>query len=684
LLLGAAAILNGPAAHAAHEIARPGYRSSFEEDISWWPSQARPPISSEQHFVEHGIGPADPPAPAAFTGTVRDVSTQAELENALAALNPGETIRCAAGIYNGAKTLNRSGTPGNRIKIRAAAGAEGGEVIFCDVYSEFLATPNRLWTQTDSTKNIWRTNASAYTAGTVGYHHAFVETPDGKLIPLIPYIDLATLSATDEGWTGEGTAQQYMGPGITLDGGRLHIRLSDCDERTIFGDFRGWLQPAGRNPNHLRLWISNTVSVFECDGVSDVEFHDIRFIGSSKGLSLVNGNRNVRVLRCIIDCQRYGIHQRFGDSRGLRVEFSSIRSHCGQWWPRSLHKREPNLYRSRTESVGIQFVGDGGSTLTNLTIRHSRITDFMDAYKCSSDALHHTHTITRNYIRSIDDLCQNSTATYNCEVAYNFVVGPVWGWQGAFTQAPVADRGKIYIHHNVIDLRWRMLFDYYPDEIRRVVRPLINTHNTTISDQTSFSAQIYNNTIIGGGAAGGGYDQAILMSWYGAGASPPEHWMNNIIVQTDVVGIPYRYIRRPVVTDGGLVTDGNIYHRQGQSDEWAQLWEIIKGSAKQFGTLAEFRADEYEGLTEQFYTPGWEAAGVEHSRLATLFTDFASGNLQPPNGGVADSTGVDLSAFPPAVNWPRNDSAFRGAIAPPEGRCSSWTNIDCLKSAGGW
>lgn len=639
-----------------------------EEDITWWPSEARPAMLGEQRFKAFGIGPADAPAPAALPGTFTEVSTQAALVTALANASV-QNIVCRAGTYNGQHTITRDGpASNNRITIRAYPGEER-QVIFFNGYAE-LTVPNSLWELHDAGRKIWRTTAATYgtSQATNTCARGYIETPDGRFIWLVPYLGLTALSSDTQ------SINNYMGPGVCHHtDGRVYVRFADLSTAVAKGDFSGWLAVADRDPNDLKMWISGSHNVLALTGCENIEFQDIIIRGSHTAVYKTGTTKHIYFLRCQVEGCMNGFSNRFGAHSFSYFEYGAVRSHMPQWVSREIHKAEgdpPGQYRPRCDTVAFHGDPDGFGPFEDHYVRHSRITDYIDCSRVAPEAGSHKRLeFTNCYVRSIDDFSQISTRCEDVVHAYCFIHGPAVGAQG--TSVSATNPGRWYIHHNVIDTRFAILYHWSE---ARVVREIQANHNTDI---TNWPVQFYNNTIIGAGETENSPKKGTFGGGGGGNVNFKAHFMNNIMVQTTWGGTPgyFHYdivVQRtqatPATSQGMHIVDGNLYNRQGTAYNYARFQNWIFPTTSDFdvafANIAAFRAHAFKSVTDDYYAPGWEASSAEVPDIADLFTDFAQGNLQPPSGSPADGALIDLTAYAPAANWPNRDSPFVGAIAP--------------------
>ena len=253
-----------------------------------------------------------------------------------------------------------------------------------------------------------------------------------------------------------------------------------------------------------------------------------------------------------------------------------------------------------------------------------------------------------------DDALQLGSANYDIEFSYNMVIGPGPSHHGTGS-SPFP--GTKYIHHNIIDTSRPMLYGrkdptgYLKSKYRGWRHPMCHGGHVGSGYGDGDPWKIYNNTYLFGeniGSVGPG------IAPKGRSSKSKHEVYNCILIQNSDLFIT----RNGRVDDGKEIRDGNVYYRTVKNPKDGRFLAELQsgGSTGHFSSLAKFKSSKHYAVTKKYYTPGWEASGLEVN--PQLDKNYA------PQNDAAWFGGVDLSK----KGWPGTQSLkgdpYRGAIAP--------------------
>ena len=629
-----------------------------EQDISWWPQVARPTVLGEQLYIAHDIGPRGAPEPDALQGGATAVSTFAALQAAVNAARPGDVIALKGGTrFDGTLLIPNIGTADSPVIIRADPTDEAQAIIFGGLgYTAFITPGTAQWELYDADKKIWRSTSRFARRGSYVIGH-LIRDSDGAIIYLFPYLK-AHFFSSSYGAAG------YRGPGVYHDDSRLYIRLENPDEFQSAGLF-DVIPEADDDPNDLVIYVgaSGNYPIHVTGGSAFFRIEDIiTWGGPIRGTA---GGSGWDFVRCQMNTTNGGFSLRNASYTNISFSYGAVRSYWGQWLDREEHKSQSRGYRPRTHT---NLCTPIEGTTQNIWFEDSRITDLTDGILAGGSG--HNCGVRRCYQRYIDDMTQIDGNTSVLEFARNHVYGPGFGWGSGNDSA---DIGSIWIHHNVFNCDWGILWRYAG--MGSSIRPSRSTLNTH-GDGGDQPLKFYNNTVIGGGFA-------VLRTPYRTRTAPingsiPHYVLNNVLYQSNT-----RPPSSTVSTGGNGAVDRDL-RVDGATDRFnGNAWgkdtphggNILlqarrspsNQAEKSWPTLAAFKADTSwsNGGTYAYETDGSDIVGGRDA-----FVDFAAGDFQPKHdGSIAGMTPVDLEALASAnthgwQNAPELDSDFVGAIPP--------------------
>ena len=260
-----------------------------------------------------------------------------------------------------------------------------------------------------------------------------------------------------------------------------------------------------------------------------------------------------------------------------------------------------------------------------------------------------------------DDAWQMLGNEYRQEFSYNrcYGAGPSMDQAGSRNASP--DPGKLFIHHNIIDVTKHHVF-WGRDGCKEDGKTEGNRHAIALSTHGvptvySMPRKFYYNTVVSTEMPFAGSNSSYLdMSEFGRGATnhqAPHEVFNNIF--------KVRKLISPLVdaNSGNFIMDGNIYWRPVSGNPH---WRFINTSGGLIDgafpvvmdTVAKLRATQALADSQAYYPPGWEASGLDVD--PDLDADYK------PRATSVKTGAVDLTG----KGWPGTSvhEAHRGAVAP--------------------
>jgi hypothetical protein len=564
------------------------------------------------------------------------------IETSIAKLRPGDTLYLRGGTYYESQiAINVSGTPSNRILIKNYQ----SEVPVIDGgFRDFRRTSNKHWEVYDSSKSIYRSVRTYHNAMGV---HGYFGRQDGNY-RLVSYRRYNDLSANNEDYTNVGDI--YIGPGIFWNSTdeRIYIRLKPSSQAISMG----YNIPSNMDPRSVVMYI------FPCHEVitfgercSYVDMVGINLRYQNNALEFRTGSHHISITNSSITCGRAAvyIHDNVHD---LVFDGISVNDNVPPWIAYS-DVKIGNCPGGSFQGGPLNFQ----NLANNIEVRNCLFRKTWDGIVAGNAFNLHIHHNTFEGTR--DDVVQLGSACYDIEINHNKMLfvskGPSRHGTGSSLKP-----GTKYIHHNIIDCSKSMLGGrndpnnllnrkyHGPNGDGMVWARPFSRHEGN-DYRTADPWKIYNNTIVFGkelNSAGAGHEYT-ERSFY---PNNPQEVYNNIIIQT----MDHWLARGVRVSDGSQIHDGNIYYRQfaNPRNYFLRLWED-GNSTSNFRGLSEFSASQCFTDSKEYYSRGFEDAGVEAD-------PHLDGNYYPdPNGPAADG------AVPLPTDWPGQDYGdYRGALPP--------------------
>ncbi len=601
-------------------------------------------FSGDPDLADGDSGDTVLPAGALFVDPVggSDSNSGSEAEpwqtiaHAFTQIGAGDTLVLRAGRYNETDLeLDANGTESEPITVR---NYPGEQPLIDASLMEFRTPGNDAWELVDASIHLYRAKASLE-------NDVFV----GKMMHEDSYYSLAIYSDMDADGMGNissteenvSAGNRYVGPGMFNDSGQLYIRLQPHSPVALHG--RVMNIPANPDPSANALYIGAEVPVIKLSGsyINLTGFgiafgrHGVDIGSSAHHINLTNLHINVGYVAVILDD---GVHHVIVD--GVEIEgsfppwvaWTDMKGSEGQ----SLPARHWNM----------KCAGVNGSYVHDVEIKNSSFHRVFDGSTMEGYNIH----IHDNYYLVLDDMIQLGSNSFQVEIHHNHIqgAGPSHNGKGSSPEP-----GTKYIYDNVIDTQIDMLWGKNDPE------GILRANYSGWHGQTAFPThtsseigsgdpwKIYHNTILFNGAllsGGCGIEQ-----WTTTNSTGIAHEVyNNIIIETGG-GV----LVEDLSTEDGLqIYDGNLYHRQQNSEEplWADV--VDSNGSHNFDSLADFKTSATFEASKQMISTGWEAAGVE--------ADPELGLQYAPSTDSPAATGS--VALPD--HFPGLRHAYRGAVAP--------------------
>ena len=567
------------------------------------------------------------------------------LKSSIPKLKAGDTLYVRGGTYSeGIIDVSIQGTADQPIIIRNYT----GEKPILDMsLPEFRNVGNTAWEMYDTTRQIYR-SVKTY-SNAAGNISGKMES-GGLLYSLNVYPNDEAFSSDIEYVTADGI--RYVGPGIfwnSIDS-KIYIRLKPPSEESVSKIYN---IPSDTDPRNNNLYISVTI-------------YGLRFINNPQyltiqGIQLAHFRTTIRIFSGhhlifkemeIIPGQNAFVLQQ--DVHDVLMDSVNMNLFFPDWIARDDVKTTiPPALSMKLSGVIFQ------DPVYNVEIRNCRFNDVFDGITAANSS--HDIRVHHNEFETIDDALQLGSSSYHVEFSSNKILGVSASKHGSGSSLYP---GTTYIHHNIFDARRQILFGRYdpfdllPTKYDGWGYQSPHSHHEGIGFGSGDPWKIYNNTYLyyqhlGFGGAGRSliYDESSLTR----NAGVRHEVYNNIFVQhSDAI-----VMRGGRTDDGWEIRDGNLYYRAVANPTekrfFFEQW-YSETAYSNFQSLAEFKNSPLNNTTKSYYSPGWEANGIE-------MDPQLDANVVPLNS-AAWHGGVDLSA----KDWPGTadleGAPYRGAIAP--------------------
>jgi hypothetical protein len=566
---------------------------------------------------------------------------------ALGRLAAGETVLLRGGIYKEKNlSVSRSGSDGRPITIKAYP----GETPIVDAgLDEFRTVNNADWEVYDAARHVYRSvrtySGMSMARGYLGPGHSGLSN-----YHLVEYESLAPLTTNNQDWAVSGDLY-YAGPGVRLHSdGRIYIRLVHSRYQRDFG-----LElPIDPDPRRSVLHLFGGDTIFDIRASYIViDGLDLRY--ASRAVEVRSGSHHFTMQNCTVRAGQYHVLIRGGtnDLVFRRVVFNDSIPPWISWGDVKNGQRVCHLFQGTAINVD-------DSSVYNLEIDACEFYNLFDGIEPDG---HHVRIHHCRGDNSLDDMINLAAGMHNVEIDHNIITNAFAGigWQGDGGGPPASERGKKWIHHNIIDVsRWHRSGRDDPNNIGGLdplnkfggtgTEKIVGSH-TASAQNAPDPWQIYHNTFIQSIPLwGSGNNTGYTRSSY-VDPAMPQHTVNNIMIQT----MDDYMIEDLFVENGSQIFDGNLYWRSGGAT--VGLFESVTrngGGSTNYRTLAAFKASADFTRSRSVYAPGWEASGVEAD-------PGLDSQWRPSPSSAAASGAIDLSGKP----WPGlSGERFRGALPP--------------------
>ncbi|MCF6158847.1 MAG: hypothetical protein E3K32_09805 [wastewater metagenome] len=565
------------------------------------------------------------------------------IKSSIPKLQPGDTLLVRGGTYYESEIVTDiRGTESNRITIK---NYPGEEPVIDGGYREFREVPNSDWELYDSKRDIYRSVDTYPDAGMVyGYFGS-----DNDNYRLVSYERYNDLSSDNEDYTNSGNI--YIGPGVFWKSSdkRIYIRLQPGKQAI----FMGYKISSDTDPRSTKLYIFPHHEIFTFKkGGSYINIEGMNLRYQNNILEFKSKSHHISIKNCTMRGGRTPVLVCDG-AHNLLFDGITFKGSVPPWiaWSDVKCGAKPG-HSFQGPAIGIQR---SANTIEIRNCLFHSTWDGINATKKSFNLYIH-HNEFRN---TRDDVVQLGSGCYDVEINDNkmiFVSKGVSRHGSGSSRKP----GTKYVHHNIIDCSKPMLGGRQDpnkllDEKRRGpdndgmvwARPF-GSHRAGGYGRGD-PWKIYNNTVILGqeiNNRGAGHEY-VLKRFY---RNCPQEVYNNIFIQT----MDHWLARESRVADGSQIYDGNVYFRtvDNPKNYFFLSWKDRRDS-KDFTSLEAFKSSLYFHVTKKYYSPGWEASGVE--------ADPQLDDEYRPNPGSPAAKG----AVPLPAGWPGNDGKkYRGALPP--------------------
>lgn len=591
-------------------------------------------------------------------------------------LTAGDTLFLRGGIYFERITITAAGSADKPIRVIAYP----GETPIIDGGSEgkaFRVTPNNLWTMYGTSTNTY-VSTNTYTTGISSTTYGYLGPENGGY-QLNAYDNINDLMAVYENETGTTAVRTYCGPGLHYDSGtgKIYCRLQNSAIQT----YMGLEYPTNIDPRQTPLYLfgdgavvlfDTTAAFFSLEGIEiRYQKNALRFNGGANDINIKNCYIMAGRTPCYINDEVYN----------LLFENCKFVSNIPGWisWTDVKSKRatDDSQIAGNYQGAAIDIQGDSN----NIEVAYCTFDNVFDGVNPIDNAYNiHVHDNVFTGIR--DDCMQIGTAVYDVNVHHNKMIGVSKACStDDFGNAASGNRGKVYIHHNIIDTSTKFRggraktnnglgdgslagYDIYDDQYGGVgvlvgtstvydgmvwARPF-GDHSTP-AESVEAPWKIYNNTIkYGRDLSNHGSGAEYRFTFISSGAYHEVY--NNIMIQT----YDFRYLRDIQINNSisHSIYDGNLYWYPGTGTAYASQRFQVKNNTTEtdYASLSAMRS-AVKSITDDYYAPGWEASGVEG--------DPGLDSQYYPTNNNARIGGIDLSS----KGWPGVDGGiYRGALKP--------------------
>lgn len=592
-------------------------------------------------------------------------------------LTAGDILILRGGIYYERFTITVAGAPSKPIRIANYP----GETPILDGGSElkaFRSAPNTLWTMFGTSTETY-ISVNTYPTG-VGSVYGYLGPENGGY-QLNAYDRLNDLSASNQNETANENTGTYCGPGVWYDSGsdKIYCRL----DRSGIQGAMGLNYPTSEDPRQTPLYLFGDGAVVTFGSTTSyIDFEGIEVRYQKNALRFNINSDHINVRNCTI---RGGRTPCYLDGDGGEVSYilfenCAFVSAIPPWisWTDVKSKRsDQSQIAGNYQGAAIDIQGSSN----NIEVAYCVFENVFDGVN-PIDTAYNIHVHHNSFTGIRDDCMQIGTAAYNINVHNNKMVGVSKACSTDNSgNAAAANRGKVYIHHNIIDCSNKFrggrasandgvgtgpLTEYntYDNQYGGVgvlvgtstvydgmvwARPF-GDHSTPYGEVEA-PWKIYNNTIKFGrdlSHHGSGAEYR-----FGTASTNVYHEVyNNIMVQT----YDFRFLRDIQVNDSvsHSIYDGNCYWYPGTGTAYAsQRFQVKNGETEtDYATLSAMRS-AVKNITDDYYSPGWEASGVEG--------DPGLDSSYYPTSNNARIGGIDLSG----KGLPGVDGGiYRGALRP--------------------
>jgi hypothetical protein len=569
------------------------------------------------------------------------------IQFAVTQLAAGDTLYLREGTYHETGIgLSVSGAADAWITVRPWASESvsiNGEL------AEFTQPNHNQWELVDAARHIYRSSQTYDLNNVYGY----LGNSENHW-RLVTYENYASFS-TDIEYYNDSPPFYYVGPGLFYDAGqqRIYVRL----QNSIYQQSMGLPFPSQTDPNQLVLHLFDDSPLIKLDGTAAyIRFSGLNVVYGGYAFELASGSHHIDLIDNTLIGGRYVVLVR-DQVNSLTVSGNDFPGYVPPWIARSDVKRPSNGRPAHLlQGSAINFT----ATAWNVLITNNFFSNHFDAIDATK-TVHDVHVVNNRFETIRDDVLQLGSGSWNIEVARNRMTTVAAGvsWNGSGSPS-VQNRGKVYIHHNVIDSSVFQLYgridpnnqleDKFdgPNGDGMATGRAFGMHSKSAIDGPA-PWKIYHNTVVGSIDVD---NRGSGASYYLADYDPnhPHEVYNNVFVQTWDSPV----IRDARTADGSQIFDGNLYFRSTTNlttPLFYRVFDVSGGNYQHFGQLADFIGSVSWATSQSYYPPGWESQGDENDPL--LGSDY-----WPLNGSPALNGGVNLSG----KSWPgTHGMTYRGA-----------------------
>jgi hypothetical protein len=562
---------------------------------------------------------------------------------ALTKLTNNDTLYVREGVYyeTGLSVSNRSGI------LISAYGQEKAEIT--GGIQDFRA-PGDKWELYDAPTNLYRTK-NTYP---VGYVNAWL-LDDG--IQLVQYASLANLQSANYGPVN-GFTPMYQGPGVTsYFDGHIYMRLQNNPNDLV--DPLGKpisSVPADIDPNHHRISISFTGTLFTISNSSNVKFKNLTVSHAKYLFDTPASSSKFEFDGCSFNYSSYGFVLRGTSTAPTARDYEIHNCDFNNGLPDYVYWCD---VKNKDQEVGEAYPEFQAEAISGpapgFYIHHNRFHDSFDAMDL--DAGTENARILYNEFYRLRDDAITFKIVKNVEVGHNIMWRVGEGVSCDFDLTDTKTDGDVYVHHNIIDAS-QYQHGGRTGNYRASNWPVWQICDVFGSHGDTYPAKwkVYNNTTVHR-RSGYSYDPAELPAKTQSGSDL--YVYNNIFLILDD-----RICYRGRLATSGAHYDGNVMYRLLDTTYHRPLpntYPLISqfGNGASFSTLADFRANS---------GTNWEDHGLEVDPQMDV-NKIVHGNY---DGGEATwkryfprSTSVTTQgASYEGLTWPGTQGVrYRGAMA---------------------